>query len=69
MAASECCNALASRLVINLQLTKNMATIVSVDVTKSHVSCFFSKDNKIILAFYEQDTLTCNKGRILALIY
>ena len=43
--------------------------IVSVDdVTKSHFSCFFRKDNKIIAAFYELDNLTWNKGLILALI-
>ena len=70
MAASEYRNVIASRLIINLQLTKKTATIVSVDdVTKSHFSCFFSKDNKIIVAFYELDTLTWNKGLILALIH
>ena len=68
MAASECCNAIASRLIINLQLTKKTATLVSVDdVTKSHFSCFFSNDNKIIVVFYELDTF--NKGILLALIH
>ena len=69
MAASECHNAKASHLIINLQLTKKTATIVSFDdVTKSHFSFFFSKGNKIIVAFCELDTLTWNKALILALI-
>ena len=46
--ASECCSAIALCLIINLQLTKKAITIVFVDVfTKSHFSCFFSKDNNI----------------------
>ena len=69
MAASECCNAIASHLIINLQLTKKTATVSVDDVTKSLFSCFFSKDNKIIVAFYELDTLTWNKDLILALIH
>ena len=64
MAASECRNAIASRS------DQKTVTIVSVDdVTKSHFSCFFSKYNKIIVAFYKLDTLTWNKGPILALIH
>ena len=69
MAASECCNAIASRLIINLQLTKKTATVSVDDVTKSLFSCFFSKDSKVIVAFYELDTLMWNKGLILALIH
>ena len=65
MASSECRNAIDSR-----SNKKKTVTIVSIDdVTKSHFSCFFSKDNKIIVAFYELDTLTWNKGLILALIH
>ena len=65
MASSECRNAIDSR-----SNKKKTVTIVSIDdVTKFHFSCFFSKDNKIIVAFYELDTLTWNKGHILALMH
>ena len=58
------------RLIINLQLTKKTARIVSVDdVTKSHFSCFLRKDDKIILAFYELDNVIWNKGLTLAMIH
>ena len=70
MAASEYRNVIASRLIINLQLTKKTAAIVSVDdVTKSHFSSFFSMDIKIIVNFYELDSLTWNKRLILASIH
>ena len=70
MAASECLNAIASRLIINIQLIKNKtATIVSVDdVTKSHFSCSLTRIIRF-MAFYELDTLTWNKGLILVLIH
>ena len=70
MAASECCNAIALCLIINLQLAKKrQQKFLLTDITRSHFSCFFSKDNKICSFLPARDTLTWNKGLILALIH